>query len=143
MATKRNALIELFWKIHPHLYHWSGGRIGGKIMNLPVLLLTTRGRRSGQPRTKALMYLPDGDSFVVIASVLGEPKHPVWFLNLRAQPKVEVEVGSRRIGVVAHEAEGAERERLWNAVVKRQKDYAVYQERTNRRIPVVVLKPSH
>lgn len=143
MATKRNALVEIFWKIHPHLYRWSGGRIGGKVMNLPVLLLTTRGRRSGQPRTKALMYLPDGDAFVVIASVLGEPKHPVWLLNLRAQPQAEVEVGSRRVGVVAHEAEGAERERLWNAVVKRQKDYAEYQERTTRRIPVVVLKPSH
>lgn len=142
MATKRNMLVELFWKIHPSLYRWSGGRLGGKIMNLPVLLLTTRGRRSGAPRTRALMYLSDGDSFVVIASFLGEPKHPDWFLNLQAQPKAEVQVGARHIVVVAREAEGAERERLWNAVVKRQKDYAEYQERTTRRIPVVVLKPT-
>lgn len=141
MAAKRNALVELFWKIHPSLYRWSGGRLGGKIMNMPVLLLTTRGRRSGEPRTRALMYLPDGQTFVVIASFLGEPKHPDWWLNLKAEPNAEIEVGSRKIAVVAHEAEGAERQRLWTAVVKRQKDYAEYQERTSRRIPVVVLEP--
>jgi deazaflavin-dependent oxidoreductase (nitroreductase family) len=141
MAATRNALVELFWKIHPKLYRWSGGRLGGKIMNMPVLLLTTRGRRSGQARTRALMYLPDGQSFVVIASFLGEPKHPDWWLNLKARPKAEVEVGGRKLSVVAHEAQGAERERLWNAVVRRQKDYAEYQQRTSRRIPVVVLEP--
>jgi deazaflavin-dependent oxidoreductase (nitroreductase family) len=141
MAAKRNALVELFWKVHPTLYRWSRGRLGGKIMNMPVLLLTTRGRRSGAARTRALMYLPDGQSFVVIASFLGEPRHPDWWLNLKARPNANVEVGSRKISVVAHEAEGAERERLWNAVVRRQKDYAEYQERTSRRIPVVVLDP--
>jgi len=141
MAATRNALVELFWKIHPKLYRWSGGRLGGKIMNMPVLLLTTRGRRSGAARTRALMYLPDGQTFVVIASMLGEPRHPDWWLNLKAQPKAEVEVGSRRVAVVAREAEGPERERLWNAVVRRQKDYAEYAERTTRRIPVVVLEP--
>ncbi len=141
MATKRSALVELFWKVHPTLYRWSRGRVGGKIMSMPVLLLTTCGRRSGAPRTRALMYLADGQSFVVIASFLGEPKHPDWWLNLKARPDAEVEVGSRKVAVVAHEAEGAERERLWNAVVRRQKDYAEYQERTSRRIPVVVLEP--
>ena len=141
MATKRNALVELFWKVHPTLYRWSRGRLGGTVMNMPVLLLTTRGRRSGALRTRALMYLPDGHSFVVIASFLGEPKHPDWWLNLRAHPNAEVEIGKRKVGVVAHEAEGAERDRLWNAVVRRQKDYAEYQERTARRIPVVVLQP--
>jgi len=141
MAAKRNALVELFWKIHPTLYRWSGGRLGGTLMNMPVLLLTTRGRRSGQPRTRALMYLPDGQTFVVIASMLGEPRHPDWWLNLKAQPQAEIEVGSRKIAVNAREAEGAERERLWNAVVRRQKDYAEYAERTTRRIPVVVLEP--
>jgi deazaflavin-dependent oxidoreductase (nitroreductase family) len=141
MAATRNALVELFWKIHPKLYRWSGGRLGGKIMNMPVLLLTTRGRRSGEARTRALMYLPDGQRFIVIASFLGEPKHPDWWLNLKACPEAEVEVRSRKHAVVAHEAEGAERERLWNAVVRRQKDYAEYQQRTSRRIPVVVLEP--
>ena len=71
MAAKRNALVELFWKIHPRLYRWTNGRIGGALMGLPVLLLTTKGRKSRQRRTSALMYLPRGQSFVVIASYLG------------------------------------------------------------------------
>ena len=141
MAAKRNALVELFWKIHPTLYRWSGGRLGGSLMGMPVLLLTTRGRRSGTPRTRALMYVPDGPRFVVIASFLGEPRHPDWWLNLRADPRAEVEIGSRHVAVLAREADGDERERLWTAVVARQKDYEEYQQRTTRRIPVVVLEP--
>jgi F420H(2)-dependent quinone reductase len=140
-AAKRSKLVEWFWKVHPKLYRWSGGRLGGTLMNMPVLLLTTHGRRSGALRTRALMYLPDGDRFVVIASFLGEPRHPDWWLNLSARPQAEVEVGARRIAVVAREAQGEERERLWNAVVARQKDYAEYQQRTTRRIPVVILEP--
>ena len=68
MALRRNALVELFWRIHPRVYRFSGGRIGGELVGLPVLLLETRGRRSGRPRTRALTYLPRGDDFVVIAS---------------------------------------------------------------------------
>lgn len=142
MAATRSTLVEWFWKIHPKLYRWSGGRIGGRMMNMPVLLLTTRGRRSGTPRTRALMYLPEGERFVVIASFLGEPRHPDWWLNLRAHPTAEVEIGSRRLNVTAREATGDERERLWNAVVTQQKDYAEYAQRTTRRIPVVVLDPA-
>jgi deazaflavin-dependent oxidoreductase (nitroreductase family) len=141
MAAKKSLLVEWFWKVHPKLYRWSGGRIGGTLMNMPVLLLTTRGKRTGAPRTRALMYLPDGDRFVVIASFLGEPRHPDWWLNLRAHPQAEVEAGGRRVTVVAREAAGEERERLWKAVVERQKDYAEYQQRTTRRIPVVILDP--
>lgn len=141
MAVKRSKLVEWFWKVHPTLYRWSGGRIGGKLVNMPVLLLTTRGRRTGNSRTRALTYLADGTRFVVIASFLGEPRHPDWWLNLRADPHAEVEVGRRRVQVVAREADGEERERLWQAVVDRQKDYTEYQRRTTRRIPVVVLEP--
>ena len=141
MAVKRGKLVEWFWKVHPTLYRWSGGRIGGTLANMPVLLLTTRGRRTRAPRTRALTYLPDGARFVVIASFLGEPRHPDWWLNLRADPHAEVEVGRRRVQVVAREADGEERERLWQAVVDRQKDYTEYQQRTTRRIPVVVLEP--
>jgi deazaflavin-dependent oxidoreductase (nitroreductase family) len=142
MAAKRGLLVECFWKVHPTLYRWSGGRLGGRLMNMPVLLLTTRGRRTGAARTRALMYLPDAERFVVIASFLGEPCHPDWWLNLCADPHAEIELGSRRIPVVAREAEGAERERLWSAAVTRQKDYAEYQQRTTRRIPVVILDPA-
>jgi len=141
MAARRNAAVELFWKLHPRLYRWSGGRIGGRIMNMPVLLLATRGRKSGRARENALMYLPRDPAYVVIASVLGEERHPAWWLNLRAQPETEIQVGGRRIPVRAREAEGPEREQLWQAVVARQPDYAEYATRTARRIPVVVLEP--
>jgi proline iminopeptidase len=140
MAAKRNAFVELFWRIHLQVYRWTNGRIGGALMGLPVLLLTTRGRKSREPRTSPLMYLPQGDDFVVIASYLGEPKHPAWFLNLQAEPEVEVQIGTARHLVRAREAEGVEREKLWREMVSKTADYAEYQTRTTRRIPVVVLE---
>ena len=140
MAAKKNKIVELFWKIHPRIYRWTGGRIGGQLMNLPVLLLTTTGRRTGAPRTRALMYLPHGEAYVVIASFLGEPRHPDWWLNLRADPRATVRIGDRETPVVAREADGDERGELWNQVVARQIDYAEYQQRTARRIPVIVLE---
>ena len=105
MAITRNALVELFWRIHPKLYRWTGGRIGGSIGPMPVLLLTTTGRKSGAPRTNALTYLPHGDDFVVIASVLGEPRHPAWWLNLQARPDATVDVGREQHAVRARQAE--------------------------------------
>ncbi|HSQ00627.1 MAG TPA: nitroreductase family deazaflavin-dependent oxidoreductase [Candidatus Dormibacteraeota bacterium] len=140
MAATRNAMVELFWKVHPRLYRWSGGRIGGSLMGLPVLLLTTSGRKSGQPRTTALMYLPRATDFVVVASVLGEPRHPFWWRNLEADPEATVLVGRSRYAVRAREAVGAEREALWRLVVAKVADYEEYQARTTRRIPVVVLE---
>ena len=144
MAYERNFVVELFWKWHPRLYRLSGGRIGGKLAGLPVLLLETIGRRSGERRETALTYLPhphpDGEHFVVIASVLGEPRHPAWYLNLRADPKIAVTVGRSRIAVVARDAEGQEREEIWNDLIERSPDYAQYRTRTDRRIPVVVLE---
>lgn len=141
MAMRRNAAVELFWRLHPRLYRWSGGRIGGRLMNMPVLLLRTRGRRTGALRENALTYLPADDACVVIGSCLGEPRHPAWVHNLRARPEACVQVGREVVPVRAREAEGEERERLWRAVVERQPEYAAYAERTERRIPVVVLEP--
>lgn len=138
-APRKTKIVELFWKIHPHIYRWTKGRVGGTMMGMPVLLLTTTGRRSGRSRTRALMYLPRGESYVVIASYLGEPQHPAWWLNLKTNPKAEIEVGGRRLAVVAREAQGEERERLWEEIVRTQGDYGEYQRRTDRRIPVVVL----
>jgi F420H(2)-dependent quinone reductase len=140
-AVRRTKLIELFWKVHPWLYRVSGGRIGAKLAGMPVLLLTTMGRKSRAPRTKALLYVPKGDAYVVIASYAGEPRHPDWWLNLKADPRAEVQSGGRTIRVRAREADGPERQRLWNEVVARDTAFATYQERTTRRIPVVVLEP--
>jgi deazaflavin-dependent oxidoreductase (nitroreductase family) len=140
-AVKRTRLMETIWRIHPWLYRVTGGRVGGKAMGMPVLLLTTRGRKSGAPRTKALMYLPKGDACVVIASFAGEPRHPDWWLNLEAHPEAEIQRGSETVRVRAREAEGEERERLWQEVVAKESGYAEYARRTTRRIPVVVLEP--
>lgn len=140
MALKRNKLIEVFWKVHPALVRLSGGRIGGNVVGMPVLLLNTTGRKSGANRSCALTYLPVGENFAVFASCLGEEKHPAWWLNLEAKPDVDVEIGGERIAVRAREAEGDERQRLWAEVVTVNPDYAEYQQRTQRRIPVVVLE---
>jgi deazaflavin-dependent oxidoreductase (nitroreductase family) len=139
-ATKSKA-VELFWRLHPRIYRWSGGRIGGRVLGLPVLLLTTTGRRTSKPRTIALTYLPKGESCVVIASYVGEPRHPAWYLNLQKSPQAEIRIGSRCIPVLAREATGEERSQLWDEAVSKLGDYAEYQKRTERRIPVVVLDP--
>ena len=98
MALRRNALVELFWRIHPRVYRWSDGRIGAKLVGLPVLLLETTGRRTGRRRTNALTYLPHGEDFVVIASCLGEPHHTAWWHNLVAEPEAGVQVGAAQRG---------------------------------------------
>jgi deazaflavin-dependent oxidoreductase (nitroreductase family) len=140
MALRRNALVELFWRIHPRVYRLSGGRIGGVLVGLPVLLLETTGRRSGTRRTNALTYLPHGEAFVVIASCLGEPRHPAWWHNLVSEPKACVQVGATRHEVRAREATGDERVELWRALTERAPEYDEYAGRTSRRIPVVVLE---
>jgi deazaflavin-dependent oxidoreductase (nitroreductase family) len=127
--------------LHTAIYRWTGGRRGGTMMRAPILLLTTRGRRSGKQRTTPLMYSRDGDNLVLIASLGGAPHHPAWYHNLQGQ-EAEVQVGSERRLVRARDAEGEERERLWAQMVALYPTYAEYQQKTTRRIPVVVLEPS-
>jgi deazaflavin-dependent oxidoreductase (nitroreductase family) len=140
-AVRRNALTEWLWNLHTTLYRWTGGKIGGKVPGFPVLLLTTTGRKTGTPRTSALTYVPDGDACVVVASNAGEPRHPAWWLNLTANPRGRVQRFGEVVDVVAREADGAERERLYQEFVRREPGYATYVQRTTRRIPVVVLEP--
>lgn len=141
-AVRRTKAMELFWKLHRFLYRVSGGRIGGRVVGMPVLMLTTTGRKSGVPRTNVLTYLPKGRASVVFASNAGEPRHPAWWLNLAADPHATVQRGQEVTPVIAREAEGEERARLWDEVVRTEAGYAVYAERTTRRIPVVVLEPA-
>jgi deazaflavin-dependent oxidoreductase (nitroreductase family) len=138
--TKHNPLIKLFWAIHLKLYLWSSGRIGHTIRNLPVLILTTKGKKTGLPRAKALMYLPHGNDLVIIASNLGRDTHPSWWVNLQAKPTATVQVRGEYQVVRAREADGEERERLWNAIAEKNTDYDRYRAWTSRRIPVVVLE---
>jgi F420H(2)-dependent quinone reductase len=128
--------------VHQWLYENTDGRIGATLGGRPMLLLRTVGCRTGKPRTAALLYVGDGKAYAVIASKGGAPQHPGWFHNLRAEPNAEIQVGRVRIPVRARIAEGEERSRLWaRADEVNQGQYAVYQSRTKRLIPVVVLEP--
>lgn len=136
------AIIKAVSALHECWYRMTGGLIGGNVLGTPILLLTTTGSKTGRRHTTPLVYLEDGDSLVVIASNGGNPKHPAWWSNLKRDPQGEVQVGPRRMAVLAEEAQGQERERLWQAAVDLYSGYAGYQESTDRRIPVVLLRPA-
>jgi deazaflavin-dependent oxidoreductase (nitroreductase family) len=136
-----NTMFRIVGGLHSRIYRLSGGKVGGKLGKAPVLLLTTTGRKSGQPRTNPLLYAQAGDGYVVIASKGGADEHPLWYLNLRASPRAEVTVGRETRQVNAREAEGEERERLWRALADLNPGYDKYAEKTARRIPVLVLEP--
>ncbi len=128
--------------LHQFLYERTDGRIGASLGGRPMLLLRTVGRKTGTPRTSALLYVTDGETRVVVASNGGAPTSPGWFHNVVAQPEVEIQIGRDRFPVRARVVEGDERARLWklaNEVNKGQ--YDAYQSRTERTIPVVALDP--
>jgi deazaflavin-dependent oxidoreductase (nitroreductase family) len=132
---------QLFGDEHVRVYRESGGAVGGRWKRgTSILLLTTRGRRSGEERTSPLIYRPDGDRWVVVASKGGAPDHPGWYRNIQAHPDdVSIQVGDEVIAVTASVAEGEERERLWRLMADAWPDYDAYANRTDRDIPVVVL----
>ena len=120
---------------------WDSTPIGGPGV-LPTLLLTTTGRKSGEPRALPLIYGESGDSFVIIASKGGMPTHPIWYLNLLANPDCELMVGAKAVSARARVAEGPERERIWQEMAVLYPPYTEYQERAGARtIPIVVLDP--
>jgi F420H(2)-dependent quinone reductase len=126
--------------LHRLLYRVSGGRVGGRVWDLPVVLLTTTGRRSGKRRTVPLCSFRDGDDVVVIASYGGLDQPPAWWLNLEANPHAELQDGRTRRLVTARNAGPGERERLWAEVTSRAPGYLEYERRTAREIPVVILQ---
>jgi deazaflavin-dependent oxidoreductase (nitroreductase family) len=128
-------------KLNVPLYRLSGGRIGGRVGRAPVLLLTTRGRRSGQKRTAPVVYLADGENAVVIDTNAGNAKVPAWSLNLQANPEAEVERGRRRYPVRARVAEGEERARLWRRHNEQYAGFDDYQRKLEREASVIVLEP--
>lgn len=131
--------LRLFWRLHRAFVRLTGGRFG-RVGPLPVLLLTTRGRKSGEPRAVALNYIRDDDTFVVIGSNVGEDRDPGWWKNLKANPVAEILVDGKRIRVRARVCEGAKRQLLWDRIVALDPAYEEYQRRTDRRIPVVALE---
>jgi len=139
---------DLFLKsmnlVHRVVLKLSGGRLGWKAMKMPVLELTTTGRKSGEPRSVMLTSpVQEGDTIVIVASRGGGDNHPAWFLNLRDKPEVEVKYqGKAQQPMVATIAAEEERTRLWPQITEAYKGYADYQTRTDREIPVVLLTPA-
>jgi deazaflavin-dependent oxidoreductase (nitroreductase family) len=134
-------LLALITVVHRALYRATGGLIGRRLGRANMLLLATIGRRTGERRVTPLLYVEDGERFVVVASNAGDERNPAWLLNLRKHPEAEVQVGSRRVAIHAREASDVESERLWTLLQASYAPYRNYRTRTQRRIPIVVLEP--
>jgi deazaflavin-dependent oxidoreductase (nitroreductase family) len=128
-------------RLNVPIYRASGGRLMGKVGRAPVLLLTTTGRRSGQPRVAPVVYLADGERLVVIDTNAGNERIPAWSLNLKAGPEAEVEVGRDRRQVRARVAEGEERTDLWRKHIEQYAGFDDYEAVLDREISVFVLEP--
>lgn len=137
----QNIDYSLLGEEHVRLYQETGGEEGYLWNGAPTLLLTTTGRRSGQPRTTPLIFGRDGDDYVIVGSVGGMPNHPAWYLNLEADPAATIQVKDETIDVVARTASPEEKPRLWALMNEVWPNYETYQSRTERVIPVVVLSP--
>ena len=138
-------IIKWMSRINVKLYRATGGRLGGKWRvgsafpwGIPVCLLTTTGRKSGQPRISPLLFLEDGDRVVLVASQGGLPKNPMWYLNIRTNPDVTIQIKSRIRKMRARVATDEERAELWPRLVAMYADFDNYQSWTDRQIPVVI-----
>ena len=130
-----------FYPWHRRLYQMTGGLVGHRSGLGPILLLTTTGRRSGQARTTPLLYMPDGDDFVVVGSNGGRDQPPAWLLNLGARPQATVQAGRRRFPATAEVLDKEAREALWPRLTDHYQGWSYYQTLTDRDLPVVRLHP--
>ncbi|HEV8633415.1 MAG TPA: nitroreductase/quinone reductase family protein [Chloroflexota bacterium] len=134
-------VFRLMNRVHPWLYRRAGGKgFVASVQGMPVLLLTTTGRRSGRRRTNMVGYVPEGDDLLVVGSAGGEPHHPAWALNLRAGPEAEVQVGTDRFRVRGEWTGPEERDRLWQEITNRYAFFRPYQAKAGRTIPVIRLR---
>ncbi len=131
--NERNRLIIEEFRAHE-------GKVGGQFVGAPLILLTSKGARSGEPRTTPLRYLPDKDRLIVFAANAGAATNPAWYYNLLAHPTVTVEIGTEKVEAVATILTGEERERLLALQAKVYPHFATYQAKTRRKIPVIALK---
>ena len=127
---------------HAGVYRATGGKLFGRMGKSPILLLNTVGRKTGRKRTSPLLYVMDGEDFVIIASKGGAPTHPAWYLNLKANPDATVEVGDRKVRVRAEEVDSEEKVRLRQKMVEMYPTYDDYQRKTKREIPLLILRPA-
>ena len=142
MASAQDRFIQAANLVHRSIFDASGGRLLGRLAGMPVVKLTTTGRKSGQARTTMLTSpAKDGDNLVLVASYGGSPTHPHWFLNLRDNPQVEVATREFKGTRKARIATADEKARIWPGIAQRYRNYAGYQEKTTRDIPLVILEP--
>ena len=137
----RNSAVKRWSRVHRVLFRFTGGRIGKRLVDNDMLLLTTTGRKTGQNHTVPLLYLTDDERLVVIASYGGRGYYPAWYLNLSDDPVVTVQLPGRTLEMVARAANPDERQHWWPRIVEAYDGYRVYQSRTEREIPVVFLQP--
>ncbi|SHN45271.1 nitroreductase family deazaflavin-dependent oxidoreductase [Cryptosporangium aurantiacum] len=141
MSTYKAPDLALVGEEHVRRYRETGGEVGYEWNGAQILLLTSTGRQTGQPRTSALIFGRDGEDYLVVASTGGAPRHPAWYQNLTANPDAEIQVKTERLRVRARTAGDAEKPRLWRIMTEVWPNYDTYQTRTSRVIPVVVLSP--
>jgi deazaflavin-dependent oxidoreductase (nitroreductase family) len=133
--------LDIYLKTDGAEGHYADFTVAGGPKDTPCLILKTKGRKSGEPKLLPLIYGEDGGNFIIVASKGGAPNHPAWYLNLDADPNVEFQVGAKKYRGKASSTTGAERKRLYDLMAKIYPPYIDYQARTDREIPVVVLKP--
>jgi F420H(2)-dependent quinone reductase len=131
---------KYFGKIHQFIYRLSGGRVGARMGPIDVALVETIGRKTGLPRCVPIACYPYRDSIVVSASNSGQKSHPVWYLNMQANPEVNVQIGKERFRAIAEDVAEEGREALWQAIVKINKHQGEYLEKAPRKIPLVWLR---
>jgi F420H(2)-dependent quinone reductase len=139
LSVPARLALKLGSGAHAGVYRATGGKLFGRIGKSPILLLNTVGRKSGKKRTSPLLYVMDGEDFIVIASKGGAPTHPAWYLNLMANPEATVEVGDREVHVKGEVADPEEKVRLWQKMVEMYPTYDAYQRKTEREIPLLLL----
>ena len=132
--------MPLFGQEHVERYRATDGEEGHDWQGTQTLLLTTTGRKSGEPRTTPLIYAPHGDAYTIVASKGGSDAPPAWYLNLSENPEVEVQVKGDRFKARARTASAEEKPEMWQTMVAEWPDYDDYQQQTEREIPVVVLE---
>jgi F420H(2)-dependent quinone reductase len=135
-------IFRFFLAINVFLYRLSGGKFGNQVQGLPVLLLTTIGRKTGKRRITPLGFIEHDGCYVITATIAGFNTHPAWFHNLKSHPQVEVRIGKKQFTATAELASPALRQQLWAKIVERAPGYGAYEKRTTREIPVVLLRPA-
>jgi deazaflavin-dependent oxidoreductase (nitroreductase family) len=141
MELNMKVMMQLFIGFAVFLYRLTGGIVGGKMGSGNVLLLDSVGRKSGKARTTPVMYIRDGNNYVVTASAGGAPVNPGWYYNLTASPHTRIQVMGQKIDVSVEEAKGDKREQLWSKLIAENPQFKGYETKTTRKIPMLVLKP--